>query len=148
MSQLINEKDVEDLLLKPLLEEMGCKRDVNYFQQVEFPAGHSTTGHKMEKRPDFCLHLTGEGRKLVAKVVIEVKEYMKTTKEIGETFEQGLSYAKWGEAQILVLCDKKQIRVYERDKNGKFDENKCTKFFWDTIHVLENYIELKRMLDI
>lgn len=145
---IVEEKDVENKLLIPLLEEMGWRFKVDYNRQVEFPAGLSTTGHKMDKRPDFCLHMTGEGRKLGAKVVIEVKKYMKTAKEIGEAFEQGLSYAKWGEAQVLVLCDKKQIRVYERDKNGKFDENKCTKFFWDTIHILENYNELKRMLDI
>ena len=143
---ITEEKDVENLLLKPLLDEMGWKRDVDYFQQVEFPAGHRTTGHKMEKRPDFCLHLTGEGRKLGAKVVIEVKEYMKTTKEIGEAFEQGLSYAKWGEAQVLVVCDKKQIRVYERNKNGNFDENKWKRFRCEELVILEKFNELKRIL--
>ncbi len=33
-------------------------------------------------------------------------------------YDQGVSYAKWGEAKVMVLCDKNQIRVYERDKNG------------------------------
>lgn len=145
---ITNEKNVEDCLLKPLLEQMGWRSEVDYFQQVEFPAGHGTTGHRMEKRPDFCLHKTGEGRKLGAKVVIEVKECMRSTKEIDETYEQGLTYAKWGGAQVLVLCDKNQIRVYKRNGKGEFDENKWTRFRWEEMQILEKYNELKRMLDI
>jgi hypothetical protein len=140
---ITSEKDVEELLLKPLLEQMGWKKDVDYFQQLQFPAGHGTT-----KRPDFCLHMTGDGRKLGANVVIEVKDHMKTAKEIGETFEQGLTYAKWGGAKVLVLCDREQIRVYERTKDGKFDDKKFRRFRWEEMKILEKYLELKRMLDV
>ena len=66
----------------PLLEQMGWKQDVDFKAEVEFPAGRGTTGHRMEKRPDFCLHLTGTERDLGAKVVIEVKLYMKNNEEI------------------------------------------------------------------
>lgn len=143
---IINEKSVEDFLLKPLLEEMGWKQDVDYFQQVEFPAGHSTTGHKMEKRPDFCLHLTRTGNLMKAKVVIEVKHYMKNNKEIAAAFTQGVSYANWGKAKVFVLCDEKQIRVYEQNQNGDFDENKWKRFRWEEMEVLEKFNELKKLL--
>lgn len=140
---ITDEKDVEDMLLKPLLGQMGWKKDVDYFQQLPFPAGHGTT-----KRPDFCLHLTGEERKLGAKVVIEVKELMKTAKDIDETYEQGLTYAKWGEAQVLVLCDREQIRIYERNKDGKFDDKKFRRYRWEELQNLEKFNELKHALDI
>lgn len=142
------EADVSNKLLVPLLEEMGWKRDEDFKAEVEFPAGHSTTGHKMEKRPDFCLHMSGSGSQLTTKVVIEVKYWMKDIMEIEEAFDQGVSYAKWGGAAVLVLCDKNQIRVYQRDKKGKFDKNKRIPFHWEEMEVLEKYNELKRLLDI
>jgi hypothetical protein len=55
---------------------------------------------------------------------------------------------KWGNAQVLVLCDKNQIRVYERNKKGEFDENKWEKFLWEEMENLEKRNELKRMLNI
>lgn len=142
------EADVSNKLLVPLLEEMGWKRDVDFKAEVEFPAGHSTTGHKMEKRPDFCLHISGSGSQLTAKVVIEVKFWMKDVNEINGAFDQGVSYAKWGEAKVLVLCDKNQIRVYERDKDGKFDKDKRNLFRWEEMENLEKRNVLKRMLNI
>ena len=145
--ELKNERDVEDYRLKPLLNEIG----IAYAQQVEFPAGHSTTGHKMEKRPDFCLHMSGSGSLLTAKVVIEVKYFMKDNSEIAKAFDQGVTYAKWGEAQVLVLCDKNQIRVYERTKKGTkniFDIDKYKRFRWEDMENLEEYNKLKCMLNI
>ena len=142
------EKDVSWKLLVPLLEEMGWKYKEDFFDEVEFPAGRGTTGHAMAKRSDFCLHMTGTGKGLGAKVVIEAKLNMKNNEEISENFEQGVSYAKWGNAQVLVLCDKNQIRVYERNKKGEFDENKWKRFRWEEMENLEKFNELKRMLNI
>jgi hypothetical protein len=92
--------------------------------------------------------MTGTERDLGAKVVIEVKLYMKNNEEIAANYDQGLSYAKWGNAQVLVLCDKNQIRVYERNKMGEFDENKWKRFRWEEMQSLEKFNELKRMLNI
>lgn len=56
---------------------------------------------------------------------------------------------KWGEAQILVLCAKSQIRVYERRKKGGFNSYDMpnAKFRWEDMEILEKFNELKRMLD-
>ena len=140
------EKDVSWKLLVPLLEEMGWKYKHDFFDEVEFPAGRGTTGHVMEKRPDFCLHMTGTEKDRGAKVVIEAKLYMKNNEEISANYYQGLSYAKYGKAQVLVLCDKNQIRVYERNKRGEFDENKWTRFRWEEMQNLEKFNELKHLL--
>ena len=139
--EITNEKDVEDQLLKPLLEEMGWKRNEDYYQQVEFPSGRGTT-----KRPDFCLHLTKTDKDIEAQVVIEVKKDMKNIEGIEANFYQGQSYAKWGGVRVLVLCDKNQIRVYERNKKNKFDINHYVRFRWEEMEVLEKYNELKRLL--
>lgn len=143
------ESDVSWKLLVPRLEEMGWKYKKDFFDEVEFPAGRGTTGHQMEKRPDFCLHMSGSGSMLTTKVVFEVKYFMKDNKEIEMNYNQGLSYAKWGEAQILVLCDKSQIRVYERRKKGGFNSYDMpnAKFRWEDMEILEKFNELKRMLD-
>ncbi len=143
------EKDVEDYRLKPLLEQMGWKYKEDYDQQVEFPAGHGTTGHKMEKRPDFVLHYKHYGKQIIAKVVIEVKFFMHGLQGIKETFNQGVTYANWGKAEVLVLCDKNQIRVYHHDKNGIFNVEKCTETYrWEQMEDAEKFNELKRMLTV
>jgi len=140
------ESDVSNQLLVPLLEEMGWKKNEDFKPEVEFPAGRGTTGHKMEKRPDFCLHLSGSEREQEAQVVIEVKLNMKNNQEIKANYDQGVSYAKWGNARVLVLCDKNQIRVYERNKKNAFDEDKWTRFRWEEMQNLEKFNELKRLL--
>lgn len=141
------ESDVSNQLLVPLLEEMGWKKDIDFKAEVEFKAGRGSTGHSMKKRPDFCLHLKGEKESIEAKVVIEVKLFMKNNDEIESNYKQGLSYAKWGNAQVLVLCDKAQIRVYLRDKHNNFDINKYIRYRWEDMQNLEKYNELKRLLE-
>ncbi len=142
------EADVSKKLLIPRLEEMGWKEGVDFFPEVEFPAGRGKTGHKMEKRPDFCLHMTGSDKDLGAKVVIEVKLHMKNTEEVNKNYYQGLSYAKYGNAQVLVICDKNQIRVYQRDAKGNFNIKKFIKFYWEELQDLSKFNELKNLIDI
>ena len=139
---IVHENDVSNKLLRPTLNSMGWKEGVDYKPEVHFKAGRGSA-----KRPDFCLHVTGEGDDLEAKVIFECKLYMKNGKEIEANFTQGRSYAKWGNAQVLVLCDKVQILVYERH-NGSFDRNKFKKFYWKEVMGgnPDKYNELKRLL--
>ncbi len=142
------EADVSSQLLIPRLEEMGWKKDKDFFAEVEFPAGRGTTGHQMDKRPDFCLHLSGGDRDKEAQVVIEVKLNMKNNQEIKDNYDQGVSYAKWGNARVLVICDKNQIRVYERNKKNQFVpfDTPTARFRWEDMQKLEKFNELKKML--
>lgn len=139
---IVHECDVSNQLLRPTLNSMGWKEGVDYKPEVHFKAGRGSA-----KRPDFCLHVTGEGDDLEAKVIFECKLYMKNGKEIEANFTQGRSYAKWGNAQVLVLCDKVQILVYERH-NGSFDRNKFKKFYWKEVMGgnPDKFNELKRLL--
>lgn len=140
-----NEDDVYKKMVTPLLEEMGWKEGVDFKREVEFAAGHSTTGHAMNKRPDYCLHISGTGRELTAKVIIEAKYLMKNSEDVKNTFEQGLSYAKWGGSEVLVICDKQFLYVYEK-KKGKFSLSAYERFSWDSLGNLDTFNELKRLL--
>ena len=140
------EQDVSDQLLVPLLEQMGWKKNVDFKAEVEFNAGRGKTGFASEKRPDFLLHIVETKDDIEAKVAIEVKRHMKNDKEIHANFVQGRSYAKWGEVQVLVLCDMKQILVYQRNKKNKFDENDFIKFSWKDTEDPDKYAELKKLL--
>ena len=140
------EQDVSDQLLIPILVQMGWKKDIDFKAEVEFNAGRGKTGHSSDKRPDFLLHIVETNDDIEAKVAIEVKHYMKNEKEIHENFVQGRSYAKWGAVQVLVLCDMKRIRVYQRNKKNKFDENDYIEFSWKDTEIPDKYTELKKIL--
>ncbi len=139
---IVHESDVSNQLLRPMLNAMGWKENENYKPEVHFKAGRGSA-----KRPDFCLHIKGEGEDIEAKVIFECKLYMKNSKEIEANFTQGRSYAKWGNAQVLVLCDKEQLLVYERH-HGSFDRNKFKKFYWGEVMGgdSDKFNELKKLL--
>lgn len=139
---IIHESDVSNQLLRPMLNSMGWKENEDYEPEVHFKAGRGSA-----KRPDFCLHIKGQGEDLEAKVIFECKLYMKNGKEIEQSFTQGRSYAKWGNAQVLVLCDKEQILVYERH-NGSFDRNNFKKYYWGEVMGgnPDKFNELKKLL--
>lgn len=145
--EITSEDDVYNKLITPLLEQMGWKKDIDFKREIEFAAGHTTTHHVSNKRPDYCLHLSHKGKKTYAQVVIEAKEEFKNTKELADCFDQCLSYACWGKAKVLVICDKRSIYVYEQDRNGEFDQNHHKPpFRWAKMKDHEQFNELKQLL--
>ncbi len=145
--EIIYEQDVSDKLLIPRLEEMGWKYKVDFFDEVKFPAGRGTTGYQMNKRTDFALHLTGTEKDRGAKVIIEVKKHMANVNLIEENFYQGLNYAKYAGAELLVTCDKFQLRFYEKTKRGKFDLNHYRRYHWGDLKDLKKFHEVKTLLN-
>ena len=127
---------------------MGWKEGEDFKREVEFNAGLTTTHHESNKRPDYCLHLSYKGKKFYAKVIIEAKYFIKGTRELQENFDQLLSYASWGHAKVIVLCDKNNIDVYEPDRNGHFDlQHHHTRFHWRELNKNnEKFKELRRLL--
>ena len=106
---------------------------------------HLGRGNAEKKgRTDISLHPYGENMKK-AKVVIEEKYWMKNEAEIAETFDQGVSYAKLQEASVCVLCDKCQIIVYPKQKDG-FNIEKNIVFYWDEMSNPDKFNELKKLL--
>lgn len=141
-----HEKDVSEQLLIPLLEQMEWVKDKDFKGEVEFNAGRGKTGFASEKRPDFLLHIVETKDDIEAKVAIEVKRHMKNEKEIHENFKQGRSYAKWGAAEVLMICDMIRIRVYQRNKKNRFEETDYTEFSWNDTENPDKFAELKKLL--
>ena len=110
--------------------------------QVTLHVGHGDTEKK--GRTDISLHPYGANNKK-AKVVIEEKYWMKNEAEIAETFDQGISYAKLQEATVCVLCDKSQIIVYPKQKDG-FQIEKNIVFYWDEMSNPDKFNALKKLL--
>lgn len=142
--EITSEDDVSQKLLKPMLESMGWKFRVDFFDEVQFDAGRGTT---TGKRPDFCLHMKTIQGSPEAKVIFECKEIMKNNKDIAKNFHQGHTYAKWGNAQVLVLPDKEKLLVYRR-KNGSFDSTDYLTFYWTEVMGgnPDKFNELKKLL--
>lgn len=127
----------------PLLKDMGwTEENGDILNQVTLHVGHGDTEKK--GRTDISLHPYGANNKK-AKVVIEEKYWMKNEAEIAETFDQGISYAKLQEATICVLCDKSQIIVYPKQKDG-FQIEKNMVFYWDEMSNPDKFNELKKLL--
>lgn len=142
-----HEIDVTKQLMAPLLNRMGYELNKDYFYEVEFRAGHSETGHGLDKRPDICLHMTGSGLNKGAQVIIEMKLDMSSEKKRSEAFDQGLSYAKYGEARIFCLADQAGIYVFKRDKNRKFIKKFDNYYKWEDMVDNDKYNKLKRLFE-
>ena len=127
----------------PLLADMGWTEEQgDILNQVTLHLGRGNAEKK--GRTDVSLHPYGENMKK-AKVVIEEKYWMKNEAEIAETFDQGVSYAKLQEASVCVLCDKCQIIVYPKQKDG-FNIDKNIVFYWDEMSNPDKFNELKKLL--
>lgn len=136
---ITDERSVETQLLEPLLERMGYVENINFKRQIPVKAGR---GHRIF--PDYALHYCDEKNNEAAKVVIEAKLWMNNNQEIEAAFTQGRSYAGLLNAQVLCLCDKQCILVYERH-NGAFDRSRYQKFYWGDLENPDNY---KRLFDL
>lgn len=137
---LERERDVELQLLEPLLNSMGWYENKDFIRQLPIHAGR---GHRIF--PDFALHYDNKPDEEKAKVLIEVKLYMKNNQEIEEAFLQARSYACLLESSVIVLCDKQCLIVYE--KKGSFDRDNYKKYYWGELSNPDRFNELKNKLN-
>lgn len=149
MDGINDEEDVYQKLVSETLVKMGWEEGKDFKREIEFTAGHTTTHHASNKRPDYCLHLSKVGNKIYTKVVIEAKFLFRNTKELEDCFNQCQSYADWGKAKVMVICDKHVIYVFEQDRNGNFNfEHHKTRYRWTQLKNHATFMQLKRQLSI
>lgn len=143
---LKNEADVHSQLVMPMLKSMGwTKENGDIAEQVNQHVGRGETQKK--GRTDISLHPYGEDLKK-ARVLIEEKFWMRNEKEIEDAFRQGESYANLSNSELMVTCDKLQIRVYKRDHKGLWDPTTPIIFYWDSLSDPDNYRTLKHLLSL
>lgn len=144
---LNDEADVSREYICKLLSQMGWELGRDYSAEVRFAAGHGETGQRIDKRPDFCLHEYKVNGKPRAKVIIESKFDLLSKDQREKAFDQTETYAGWAHAHVMLICDKHQICVYERNRNGEFNFNDHkTIYRWSDMSDNEKFQELRNKL--
>ncbi|KGN68233.1 hypothetical protein HR09_08720 [Porphyromonas gulae] len=134
-SNINKERDVEIVLLEPLLNEMG----VEWVRQLPIHAGR---GHRIY--PDYALYADTTAGYEKAEILIEAKFLMKNNKDVEECFMQARSYANILEASIIIICDKNCLIIYR--KHESFDRNRFMKIYWSELRQPDVYNKLKQII--
>lgn len=136
---IASEADVEQILLNPLLASMGWEEGKDFKRQIGIKAGR---GHRIY--PDYVLHYIDEKNNEQARVLIEAKKEMRNNQEIEAAFTQAKSYANILQANVIVLCDRLRLIVYER--NTSFDRHRFNTYYWSELTNPDKFKELKQIL--
>ncbi|MBR3691944.1 MAG: type I restriction enzyme HsdR N-terminal domain-containing protein [Clostridia bacterium] len=106
----VNEKDVENKLIKPLIAKLGYSEE-EYVQQLYIEIGN----HNHALIPDFVLlPVTTRGHQS-AFALIEAKHSIPNLKEMEEVRIQARSYAKQLNVKYSVIASKDKVWVYAPD---------------------------------
>lgn len=106
----VNEKDVENNLIKPLIAKLGYS-EKEYVQQLYIEIGN----HNHALIPDFVLlPVTTRGHQS-AFALIEAKHNIPNQKEMEEVQIQARSYARQLNAKYSVIASKDKVWVYAQD---------------------------------
>lgn len=135
-----SEKEVEDLLLIPLLRKLGFA-DADWTRQLIQKAGR-----KEKAIPDFVFLPKGETYFQNAPLIIEVKFDMGSNIERTRTYNQALSYARLLKSSSFAICDKDRIIVY-KERKGTF--NRFSPNFekhWQNLNNADTFSELKSLI--
>ncbi len=135
---LLNERDVETTLLEPLFEKLGFNAS-DWIRQLTVRMGRGERNY-----PDYSFFTSGEKGYEKSKMIIEAKFYIKTNKDLEETFRQAHSYAMRLEASTIMLCDKNSIWIYLKNASG-FDRTKYFKKYWKELENVDEFNKLKEI---
>ncbi|NLZ94304.1 MAG: restriction endonuclease subunit R, partial [Bacteroidales bacterium] len=134
------EKDVEEKLLIPLLNELGYTED-DWSRELTQKAGRN-----LKAIPDFVLFPKGETHFQNAPLVIEAKFSMNSSNERLNAFNQVLSYGRMMSSELLALCDKDRFILY-RKENGTFDRfNPVFEKHWGNLKDPEVFSKLSSII--
>lgn len=123
--EILSEKDVENKLIKPLLEKLGYK-DNEYTQQFRIEIGN----HNNTLIPDFLVMPSEIQGRQSAFSVIEAKIDIPGSDAFEEVKIQARSYGRQTLAKYVVIADKNKIWVSSRDDDYVNDIFICT---WDEL---------------
>lgn len=104
--EICRERDVEDKLIKPLLDRLGYTKD-DYVQQLYIEIGN----HNHALIPDFVLSPVKTGGHVSAFAIIEAKKSILSEKILNETKKQARSYAIMLKTRYSVIASKEKIWV-------------------------------------
>ena len=122
------EKDVEEEILIPLLKRIGY-HDTDWTRQLQIKAGR-----KEKAIPDFVFFPHGDTHFESAPLVIETKLDMSSMIEVQKAFRQALSYARLLRSNLMGICDKERLIIYNLDFYGCCNiEQPLFDYHWQSI---------------
>ena len=131
------EKEVEDRVVKPLLEKIGYN-DNDYIQQLYLEIGN----HNHTLIPDFVLLPQMKGNYKTAFAVVEAKRSITTTKALNDAKSQVRSYAKLLGSNFAAIISQEKVWVYSADDDYSKEIFSCFiyKLSNDTLYKLKKII--------
>ena len=136
---LKDERDVELTLIEPFLKELGYTEN-HWKRQLPVRMGRGERNF-----PDYAFLTNNEKSYEVAEMLIEAKFWIKSNKELEETFKQVYSYGLRLSSKILIIADKDAIWIYERHNNS-FDRSKYIKKFWKELERPDEFTDIKNLI--
>ena len=137
-NKYVNERDVEDRLIKPFLRNIGYD-ETDYEQQIRVPIGN----HNNTLIPDFVIAHETYGGKHTAYVVVEAKKSIRNEKELSAALEQVRSYALLLSAKYAVIASQEGIWI-TTSKVGYMSF--INEFTWDELSDDDNMYQVRRVL--
>ncbi|MBP3377030.1 MAG: type I restriction enzyme HsdR N-terminal domain-containing protein [Clostridia bacterium] len=134
----INEKDVENKLVKELLKKLGYSAD-DYVQQLQIRVGN----HNYKLIPDFVILPVVSSGHYSASFLIEAKLSIPTLSLLEETKIQARSYAKQLGAKYSVIASKEKVWITEQSDD--YSENIFVAT-WNEMNNSDIFYEIFKML--
>jgi hypothetical protein len=118
-----SERDVEILLLEPLLRRLGYE-ETDWVRQYRVRMGR---GERV--RPDYALGLQGVSGEDTVQMLVEAKHRISTSEALREAYVQARSYAERLRAQTIVLCAVEGLWIFRRT-HGSFSSETFEQLGW------------------
>jgi hypothetical protein len=114
---LKDERDVEIRLIEPFLELIKYKPK-DWIRQMPVKMGRGERNY-----PDYCFGANPIRGEETAKMILESKFEIKTTKDLQDAYFQTKSYAMRLQANKFIIAAKEGIWIYQpKNSNYKFDD--------------------------
>lgn len=126
--ELRNEKDIEKLLVEPLLKELGYSPN-DWIRQMPIKMGRGERNY-----PDYAFGANPKRGEERTEMILEVKYQISAKKELTDAYYQAKSYALRLQAKIFALASKEGIWIYPYKKDNFYFDHFTHKDWRELTH--------------
>ena len=137
-SEFNRERDVENKLVKPLLERLDYTVS-DYVQQLYIEIGN----HNHALIPDFVLLPSKSHGRQIAFAVLEAKLSITNQKQLEETITQARSYAKLLGAKYQMIASKEKMWLFSEEDDFAKDIFSAD---WSGLHDPDKFLQLYKLV--
>lgn len=137
-SDFKREKDVEDKLIKKLLQQLGYEEE-EYQQQLYIRVGN----HNFALIPDFVIHPVVSFGHQSGDFLIEAKLSISSEKELEIAKGQARGYAKLLDARYSIIASKERLWITEKKDDYSSDVLVCT---WEEMENVDVFSQVFKYL--